>query len=398
MQNMHTVRSSRNYNKLAMVTLSPPRTAVPEGGTSDGSSSEHVPMITSTTSSGGGGGGGSVRRLCLSPRKRALAAAAVIVAVAGVGIALSGLQQDPFGQCDRQCRAAYGFYDRSITGARRGALGDSCACSRAGEPLGEEQPWRSHTPWNESFWCDDFSTALVCVAAAEGERTPRTMSRADAELAGRTVLHCGACAACSTLHDLQVLNSSKEYATLRITKCATAYAKPKWLGGHRDVAKLRTCMREAEVGFSEDGAAAWAQPADQATCMDCWTGARHRRPRPHRDTRRRHRRFSSLLSLLPRPSSTRTPPSRPRPPRRQHRMRRGGVRHQPGLHPPLLRPGGHRVLGLHQVRRDQLRPRLHPLRRRQPPLERNPLGHHAARPAGLPRRLLVSQVTGLASC
>ena len=72
------------------------------------------------------------------------------------------------------------------------------------------------------------------------------------------MLHCGECAACSTPHDLEVLNASKAFATVAVTRCATAYAKPSWLGGHRDVAKLAACMTDADIGFSTDGGA-WAE-------------------------------------------------------------------------------------------------------------------------------------------
>eukprot|EP00320_Phaeocystis_rex_P020804 CAMPEP_0119072646 /NCGR_PEP_ID=MMETSP1178-20130426/58501_1 /TAXON_ID=33656 /ORGANISM="unid sp, Strain CCMP2000" /LENGTH=341 /DNA_ID=CAMNT_0007054671 /DNA_START=153 /DNA_END=1175 /DNA_ORIENTATION=- len=198
---------------------------------------------------------------------------ALVVAVAAA-LTFTSLNQDPFRQCDKQCRSAYGFYDRSITGVRLGAFGQHCKCHRAGEPVGEEQPWRSHKPWNETFWCGDFSTPLVCaMGAAEGEAdpssTPRTVTRSDAQLLRLTILHCGACAACSTLHDLHVLNSSKAFATVRVTECATAFAKPTWLGGHRNKAKLAACLVDAGIGFSQNGSA-WAQPVDRPTCMDCW--------------------------------------------------------------------------------------------------------------------------------
>ena len=84
------------------------------------------------------------------------------------------------------------------------------------------------------------------------------------------MLHCGECAACSTLHDLDVLNSTRTYITSKLTACAAAFAKPSWLGGHRDRPTLERCMREAGIGFSEDGGA-WSAPAHRPSCMDCWT-------------------------------------------------------------------------------------------------------------------------------
>ena len=169
------------------------------------------------------------------------------LAVVAACLTISSTQQDPFHECDRQCRSAYGFYDRSITGARVGALGQHCACSRAGEPFSAAQPYQSHKAWNSSFWCGDFNTSLVCAALppvgeVETPTTPLTMTRSEAALMSLPILHCGACAACSTPHDLDVLNASKSFATVRVTRCATAYAKPSWMGGHRDTAKLAACL------------------------------------------------------------------------------------------------------------------------------------------------------------
>ena len=68
---------------------------------------------------------------------------------------------------------------------------------------------------------------------------------------------------------VQVLNASKSFATVRVTRCATAYAKPGWLGGHRDVSQLAACLAEADVGFSTDGGAwaqVWGQPGGGVGC------------------------------------------------------------------------------------------------------------------------------------
>ena len=50
------------------------------------------------------------------------------VAIVAAALTFTSLSQDPFHQCDKQCRSAYGFYDRSITGARTGVFGQRCAC------------------------------------------------------------------------------------------------------------------------------------------------------------------------------------------------------------------------------------------------------------------------------
>ncbi len=169
---------------------------------------------------------------------------------------------DPFRQCDRQCRYAHGFYDRTVTGQR---TRKGCSCFRGPEPLGNStQPFVSQKPWNESFWCGDFETDLVC--ALDSSASTHTLSLSEARRQAFEVLHCGACAACSSLHDLGVLNSTREYVTEAVTRCATAFAKPRWLGGHQSFEKLAECLRTSSVDFGE------VRPANnRSSCMDCWT-------------------------------------------------------------------------------------------------------------------------------
>ena len=53
-----------------------------------------------------------------------------------------------------------------------------------------------------------------------------------------------------------------------MTNCSTAFAKPKWMGGDPDLAKLRSCLKGAGISFSTD------RPfggGSGPTCMDCWT-------------------------------------------------------------------------------------------------------------------------------
>ena len=250
---------------MVKIALKPPALAALDTAAFSSTATEQVPMIERS----------GTQETAVKRRVRRCALFAAPLTVVAACLTISSTQQDPFHECDRQCRSAYGFYDRSVTGARVGALGQHCACRRAGEPLGVLQPYQSHKAWNSSFWCGDFETSLVCVAPPpEGEveapSAPLTMTRGEAALSGLQVLHCGACAACSTLHDLEVLNASKAFATVRVTRCATAYAKPSWMGGHRDVAKLAACLADADIGFSTDGGA-WAEPAGKPTCMDCWT-------------------------------------------------------------------------------------------------------------------------------
>ena len=254
---------------MVKIALKPPALAALDTAAFSSTATEQVPMIDSIGS----------QETVVKRRVRRCALYAAPLTVVAACLAISSTQQDPFHECDRQCRSAYGFYDRSVTGARVGTFGQHCTCRRSShppfEPLGVLQPYQSHKTWNSSFWCGDFETSLVCAVPPpagelEAPSAPLTMTRSEAALRGLQVLHCGACAACSTLHDLEVLNASKTFATVRVTRCATAYAKPSWMGGHRDVAKLAACLADADIGFSTDGSA-WAEPAGKPTCMDCWT-------------------------------------------------------------------------------------------------------------------------------
>ena len=250
---------------MVKIALKPPALAALDTAAFSSTATEQVPMIESS----------GAQETVVKRRVRRCALYAAPLTVVAACLAISSTQQDPFHECDRQCRSAYGFYDRSITGARVGTFGQHCTCRREGKALGVLQPYQSHKTWNSSFWCGDFETSLVCAAPPpagelEAPSAPLTMTRSEAALRGLQVLHCGACAACSTLHDLEVLNASKTFATVRVTRCATAYAKPSWMGGHRDVAKLAACLADADIGFSTDGSA-WAEPAGKPTCMDCWT-------------------------------------------------------------------------------------------------------------------------------
>ena len=150
---------------------------------------EQMPMIDSNAE------GTPHRQKVVKRRVRRCALCVAPLAIVAAGWTFASTQQDPFHECDRQCRSAYGFYDRSVTGARVGALGQHCSCSRAGAPLGDLQPYQSHKAWNSSFWCGDFETSLVCAApppAAEVEApsAPLTMTRGEAALQGLQV-HCG---------------------------------------------------------------------------------------------------------------------------------------------------------------------------------------------------------------
>ena len=189
------------------------------------------------------------------------------------GFILATSSEDTFRQCDRQCRWRYGFYQRHITGepvSHSIFSSKMCQCFRDGQKFGALQPWESLKAWNESFWCGDFKTSLVCALPSGDAEIGVTITREQAKSRNLTILHCGQCAACSNLHDLSVLDRTKKYITSNMTACSTAFAKPKFLGGHQNVTKLIQCLHESAIDFSSDGRS-WKEPAGKSTCMDCWT-------------------------------------------------------------------------------------------------------------------------------
>ena len=144
-------------------------------------------------------------------------------------------------------------------------------CYKKGVELGSKISRTSIKPWDQEFWCGDFATSLVCVQSEDGSDVPTTMEYSDALEAGRTVLHCGRCGACSNLHDMNVIDSTKKFITTKMTGCATAFAKPKLLSGHQDLGILEDCLRASGIDFSTDRRA-WPTPnVGKPSCMQCWT-------------------------------------------------------------------------------------------------------------------------------
>lgn len=196
-----------------------------------------------------------------------------------------------FHQCDRECRYRIpgAFYDRRVTGRRSSssghddAWGSHCRCYRGGAPVlvnGSAIIERtSKKAWDSTeFWCGPgdedpkhpgFNTQLVCVLDAAGSRGVRTTTRARAEAGGHVIVHCGQCAACSRPSDVRVLYDTRTFITTRMTRCATEFAKPKFLGGNRDLDALRACLLEANIPFDDTDASRFG--AYGPTCMDCWT-------------------------------------------------------------------------------------------------------------------------------
>ena len=178
-------RSSARLVIMVKIALKPPALAALDTAAFSSTATEQVPMIENN----------GPQETVGKRRVRRCALFAAPMAVVAACLTISSTQQDPFHECDRQCRSAYGFFDRSVTGARVGALGQHCSCSRAGAPLGDLQPYQSHKAWNSSFWCGDFETSLVCAAPppageVEAPSAPLTTTRGEAALQGLQV-HCG---------------------------------------------------------------------------------------------------------------------------------------------------------------------------------------------------------------
>ena len=212
-----------------------------------------------------------------------------------------------FQQCDRECRWHFGFYDRGVTGVRVGALGNnnslgrSCRCYKDGQVLSASMPRTSLKQWDDAdFWCGSntsagFHTDYVCVLDKGHAGGVRTTTRAAAQVASDTVIHCGKCAACSRPADVRVLYSTRRFITTEMTRCAAKFAKPSILGGDHDLTHLRTCLLAANISFDNtvrfdggDTNRATGSRDDQGhdqghdrgdrgnlgngpTCMDCWT-------------------------------------------------------------------------------------------------------------------------------
>eukprot|EP01135_Chromosphaera_perkinsii_P011288 Nk52_evm69s2367 gene=Nk52_evmTU69s2367 len=107
--------------------------------------------------------------------------------------------------------------------------------------------------------------------SAEVEEIPVTMVRKDVGTSG-VILHCGQCAACSNLHDMEVIYRTRNDITTHMTKCASDFAKPKIFGGHQNLQKLRSCLIDAGINFSTDQRS-WKidERHSKPSCMDCWT-------------------------------------------------------------------------------------------------------------------------------
>ena len=194
-----------------------------------------------------------------------------------------------FQQCDRQCRFQFGFYDRSITGIRVGALdhhdplGRSCDCYKHNEKIGSLKR-STLKPWDDAdFWCGNggnstnpgFNTSFVCVLDLNPahDNEVLTTTRKEASQNGWSVVHCGKCSACSRPDDVRVLYNTRHTITTDMTRCAAKFAKPKFLGGDPNLVHLKECLALSNITFNDQRQFNnfSKKGGDGPTCMECWT-------------------------------------------------------------------------------------------------------------------------------
>ncbi|OLP97916.1 hypothetical protein AK812_SmicGene19716 [Symbiodinium microadriaticum] len=136
-------------------------------------------------------------------------------------------QAQEFYQCTRQCRWQFGFFDLQIVGAKRdwkifhGWTMCQCYRLRASPKNASETPGGADvlSPMIPRFSNKQFDTVdtwsgngtsgfdcdFVCTQDKAGQiSTLETEAAKAAVAAGATFLHCGKCAACSAMHDIEV--------------------------------------------------------------------------------------------------------------------------------------------------------------------------------------------------
>jgi len=155
-------------------------------------------------------------------------------------------------------------------------------------------PWAK--PFNQDYWADRYSTPWLCVRNARSEDPPFNVQEPDemhtacmksgdaaadaACLAGKAaieskgwqILHCGKCSACSAIHDIMVLEATKENITTLMTGCSSSWviSQSNPFGRPQTLRELKNCLIAQGINFSDDGRA-WADPTNKPSCMDTWT-------------------------------------------------------------------------------------------------------------------------------
>eukprot|EP00927_Polykrikos_kofoidii_P025192 TRINITY_DN22692_c0_g1_i1.p1 TRINITY_DN22692_c0_g1~~TRINITY_DN22692_c0_g1_i1.p1 ORF type:complete len:334 (-),score=40.60 TRINITY_DN22692_c0_g1_i1:240-1241(-) len=188
-------------------------------------------------------------------------------------------RQTDFFQCDRECRWKYGFFRRNITGRRFSTWwntlgrGNECKCfdlssdspttQMAGSaviPAYSKKDFDTNTTWS-----GDFNSKYVCIETFDGQL--RTMLRDDALREGAEVIHCGQCAVCSRKTDVIVLSLTRKWITHVMTAASSMFAKPAIMGGHGNLSRLQSNLRELAMNFSQTPQSEFGG----TSCMQCWT-------------------------------------------------------------------------------------------------------------------------------
>jgi hypothetical protein len=126
--------------------------------------------------------------------------------------------------------------------------------------------------WDTNYWCGDFKTSNVCVLDNAAPSSPAvTMLLGDVNHQTQTILHCGACGACSSLHDAEVMFNTRSNITSVMTACSAQFAKPIVLGGTQNLDDLRSCLVAGGIDFTTSASVTWREAESKPSCMDCWT-------------------------------------------------------------------------------------------------------------------------------
>ena len=112
-------------------------------------------------------------------------------------------------------------------------------------------------------------TACMVEGNASADHVCRESKR-ELEASGLEVLHCGKCSACSSPHDLEVLNKTRNTITSEMTACSVKWVILQKTFHPPPLDALKECLTEKGIDFSNDGRA-WADPVNKPTCMDVWT-------------------------------------------------------------------------------------------------------------------------------
>lgn len=208
----------------------------------------------------------------------------------------TGKEADYF-QCDRQCRNEYGV-NRGIVGIKADRIKNTdpacdCTMDADGVALGQaayettntpftgppplNQTFPNAEPFDNAYWCDAYSTPYVCaINMTESGGKPRTFvgsttsGGATRVPDGWTLLHCGACGACSMPSDIKILYDTRHDITDNMTECSTEFAlsNDNPFAVPQTRGDLEKCLIGKGIAFSTDGRA--SELCGQPTCMDCW--------------------------------------------------------------------------------------------------------------------------------